>query len=50
MKQTSDNLRRVWGSYGLDKMRKMFLTCVPMTTLPVALLRPVAECEDAVSF
>lgn len=31
-------------------MRKTFLTHVPMTTLPVALLRPVTECEDAVSF
>lgn len=31
-------------------MRKIFLTHVPMTTLPVALLRPVSECEDAVSF
>lgn len=31
-------------------MRRIFLTHVPMTTLPVALLRPVTECEDAVSF
>ena len=45
-----NNLRRVRGRYGLGKMREIFLTHVPMTTLPVALLRPVTECEDAVSF
>lgn len=31
-------------------MREIVFTHVPMTTLPVALLRPVNECEDAVSF
>lgn len=44
------NLRWVRGRYELGKMREIFLTLVPMTTLPVALLRPVTECEDAVSF
>lgn len=31
-------------------MREIFLAHVPMATLPVALLRPVTDCEDAVSF
>lgn len=44
------NLRWVRGRYELGKMREIFLTLVPMTTLPIALLRPVIECEDAVSF